>query len=47
MTQKKQKRKKKRETPGPKPDALKLDGDWKEAVRKSLSRKKPADGWPK
>jgi hypothetical protein len=34
-------------TPGPKPDILKIEGDWKEAVKKSLTKKKPAEGWPK
>jgi hypothetical protein len=33
--------------PGPKPDTLKLTGDWKKALKKSLSKKKPAAGWPK
>jgi hypothetical protein len=32
---------------GPKPDLLKIDGDWKEAVKKSLAKKKPVSGWPK
>jgi hypothetical protein len=32
---------------GPKPDLLKIDGDWKDAVKKSLAKKKPAAGWPK
>ncbi len=32
---------------GPKPDILKLDGNWKDAMKKSLAKKKPADGWPK
>ena len=32
---------------GPKPGMLKLSGDWKEAVRKSLQKKKLAEGWPK
>jgi hypothetical protein len=39
--------KKNRATPGPKPDALKIEGDWRDAVKKSLSKKKPAAGWPK
>jgi len=26
---------------------LKIDGDWEEAVKKSLAKKKPAKGWPK
>jgi hypothetical protein len=32
---------------GPKPDLLKIDGDWKDAVKKSLVKQKPATGWPK
>jgi len=39
--------KKERETPGPKPDILKLEEDWREAVKKSLRKKKPPEGWPK
>jgi hypothetical protein len=38
---------KKKATPGPKPDTLKLEGDWRDAVKKSLAKKKPAEGWPK
>jgi len=26
---------------------LKIDCDWEEAVKKSLEKKKPAEGWPK
>jgi hypothetical protein len=33
--------------PGPKPDLLKVEGDWEDAVRQSLEKKKPAGGWPK
>jgi len=33
--------------PGPKPDVLKLRGNWQDAVRKSLQKKKPPEGWPK
>ena len=33
--------------PGPPPDVLKLEGDWREAVRRSVEKKKPARGWPK
>ena len=33
--------------PGPKPDVLKIDGDWQDAVEKSFQNKKPAGGWPK
>jgi len=32
---------------GPSPDLLKIDGDWKDAVKKTLAKKKPATGWPK
>jgi len=31
---------------GPKADVLKLDGDWRELMKKSLQKKKPKDGWP-
>jgi hypothetical protein len=33
--------------PGPKPDVLKIDGDWRDAVKKSLEKKRPVTGWPK
>jgi len=33
---------------GPKPELFKIEGmTWKEAVKKSLQKKKPAGGWPK
>jgi hypothetical protein len=32
---------------GPKPDTLKIEGKWQDAVKKSLRKKKPAAGWPK
>lgn len=32
---------------GPKPDTLKIKGKWQDAVKKSLSKKKPLQGWPK
>jgi len=38
---------KKKATPGPKADRLKLKGNWKDLVKKSLSKKKPPKGWPK
>ncbi|MBI3894943.1 MAG: hypothetical protein HY313_03330 [Acidobacteria bacterium] len=47
MARKPKRTKRKRATPGPKPDVLKLDGDWKEAVKKSLAKKKPKQGWLK
>jgi hypothetical protein len=33
--------------PGPKPDLLKIRGNWKDAVKQSLQKKKPPEGWPK
>jgi hypothetical protein len=39
--------KKKPAKTGPKPDTLKIEGKWREAIKKSLSKKKPPDGWPK
>lgn len=45
MNKSKPKPKKKR---GPKPEILKIRGlDWEEAVKRSLQKKKPSDGWPK
>lgn len=41
------KKRKKKEIPGPKPEVLKIDGNWKDAVKKSLEKKKPLEGWPK
>jgi hypothetical protein len=37
---------KKKATPGPKAERLKLKGNWRDLVKKSLSKKKPAEGWP-
>jgi hypothetical protein len=37
----------KKQTPGPKPEVVKIEGDWREAIKKSLQAKKPANGWPK
>ncbi len=31
---------------GPKPDTLKIDGDWKKAITGALKKKRPAEGWP-
>jgi hypothetical protein len=38
---------KKKEKPGPKPEVVKIDGNWRDAVKLSLAKKKPASGWPK
>lgn len=32
---------------GPSPDRVKIDGDWTEAVKKALQKKRPEEGWPK
>jgi len=36
----------KKKVPGPKPETLKLEGDWRKAIKKSLAKKKPKEGWP-
>jgi hypothetical protein len=33
--------------PGPKPETLKIEGNWKQAVDKALKKKRPKAGWPK
>lgn len=33
--------------PGPVPDTLRLEGDWQANVAKSLTKRKPPEGWPK
>ena len=35
-----------RKTPGPKPDQLKLKGDWQDAAKKALKKERPPEGWP-
>jgi hypothetical protein len=47
MPKSKRKNKLKRIAPGPKPDTLKFDGNWKDAVKKSLGKRRPPEGWPK
>jgi len=37
-----EKRKKQR---GPKPDKLKIEGGWEDAIRKAIKKPKP-EGWP-
>jgi hypothetical protein len=32
---------------GPKPDHLKIEGDWEKAIKKALRKQKPPEGWPK
>ncbi|MCH8083517.1 MAG: hypothetical protein IH885_04715 [Myxococcales bacterium] len=40
------KRKTKRKSPGPEADRLKIDGNWKKAVKKAVSIERPEGGWP-
>jgi hypothetical protein len=40
------KRTKSRKPPGPTPEVLKIEGDWKDAMRKLISKKRPV-GLPK
>ena len=44
---KKRAAKKTLERRGPKPEMLKLDGDWGAAIKKTFAKKKPITGWPK
>ena len=32
---------------GPKSERLKIEGDWRAAIKRSLLKKKPPEGWPK
>jgi hypothetical protein len=32
---------------GPKPDQLKIDGNWEDPVKEALEKKQPKGGWPK
>jgi hypothetical protein len=32
---------------GRKPERLKIEGSWEDAVKKSFQKKKPPEGWPK
>ena len=37
----------KRTAKGPEPERLKIEGDWIQAIDKSLEVKRPPGGWPK
>ena len=41
------KAKKRKRTPGPEAERLKLNLPWAEAVKKALKKRKPPKGWPK
>jgi hypothetical protein len=32
---------------GPKPERLKLKGDWRQLIDKALKKQRPKKGWPK
>lgn len=32
---------------GPEPDRVKIEGDWEEAVKRALGKKRPPEGWPR
>ena len=32
--------------PGPKPETVKIEGDWEDAMDQALAKEKPQDGWP-
>ena len=38
---------KKPKKPGPEPERLKIEGNWEDAIKQSLEKKKPSQGWPK
>ncbi len=33
--------------PGPDAERLVIEGDWEDAMRKAMGKKRPPDGWPK
>ena len=39
--------KKPRQPKEPEPELLKVEGDWRYAIKKSLQKKTPEGGWPK
>jgi hypothetical protein len=43
----KTRREQSRKPPGPAPEVLKIEGDWKDPMRKLISKKRPVGGWPK
>ncbi len=36
----------KKKPTGPKPDHLKIEGDWESAMGKAIKKQKPKEGWP-
>jgi hypothetical protein len=33
--------------PDPKPDRLKVKDNWRQAIKQSLAKRTPSEGWPK
>jgi hypothetical protein len=33
--------------PGSEPERLKIEGDWVEAMKRALGKKRPPEGWPR
>jgi len=36
-----------KQKPGPEADTIKIEGDWEDAAKRALGKKRPAKGWPK
>jgi hypothetical protein len=36
----------KKKTPGPKPERVKSDRNWIDAIRDALKKERPEEGWP-
>lgn len=32
--------------PGPKPERVKIDENWEDAVKRALEKERPTEGWP-
>ena len=32
---------------GPKPERVKIEGNWEDAIDQALDKKRPKEGWPK
>ena len=47
MPNKSNKAKPSRQAPAPKPTVGKIEGDWKELIKKAVKKKHPDAGWPK
>lgn len=47
LSEMKKKNQKPKARPGPKAEVLKVKGNWRLAIKRSLSKKKPPEGWPK